>query len=166
MKKTPLQRLVEKIHINETTECWEWTGCLTGAGYGQIGIQHPTKGYVSEYAHRVAYEWLVGPVPEGCELDHLCRVRKCINPFHLEAVPHIENVLRGAAPNIIRSLRLICKRGHPLRGDNVYISAKGLRSCIICRRECLKKFIRANPEYNKTYHGLRKRVGHLKRNHD
>lgn len=73
--------------------CWLWTASLTGDGYGRISLGG--KFGPMGLAHRVAYELLVGPIPEGLELDHLCRVRRCVNPEHLEPVTHAENVRRA-----------------------------------------------------------------------
>jgi len=70
--------------------CWIWTGAVEGKGYGA-----PSINGVKRPAHRLAYEDLVGPVPEGLHLDHLCRVRRCVNPAHLEPVTSRENTLRG-----------------------------------------------------------------------
>lgn len=72
--------------------CWLWTGSLSADGYGVMLRRGPGR---SNYAHRFAYETFVGPVPEGLELDHLCRVRACVNVEHLEAVTHVENLKRA-----------------------------------------------------------------------
>lgn len=71
--------------------CWEWTGAKTAAGYGQFTRR-------KEYAHRHAYEDLVGPIPEGLVIDHLCRNPSCVNPDHLEPVTQRENIRRGTSP--------------------------------------------------------------------
>jgi hypothetical protein len=109
-------------------DCWIWAGGLTTAGYGRASV--PGKG--RQAAHRIAYELLVGPIPEGLTLDHLCRNRACVNPDHLEPVGMTENMRRGAA----RGMALYrppthCRRGHPFEGGNTYISASG-RSCRTC----------------------------------
>ena len=78
------------VKVDANGDCWEWTAYIAPNGYGRFQI-HP---FVHN-AHRLLYEWLVGPVPEGLELDHLCRIRHCVNPDHLEPVPHRVNVLRG-----------------------------------------------------------------------
>jgi hypothetical protein len=75
--------------VDKTDSCWNWTGAVSTAGYGQIRF-----GKVL-YTHRVSYEALVGPIPDGLELDHLCRNRRCCNPDHLEAVEPAENQRRA-----------------------------------------------------------------------
>jgi hypothetical protein len=83
-----IERLLEKVII--TGECWTWTGSIDENGYGRIHTDTtPRKSY------RVLFEHVIGEVPEGLELDHLCRNRLCVNPFHLEPVTHRENMRRG-----------------------------------------------------------------------
>lgn len=107
-----------KIHINPISRCWEWTGARTKDGYGQA-----TRGGRNVKAHRHVYQALVGPLTDGVQqLDHLCRVRHCCNPDHLEPVTPLENVRRGlpavSAPlpddiqiSIARALEDVYKRG-------------------------------------------------------
>lgn len=78
--------------VNETTGCWEWQRSLDRKGYGVRAV-----GKLNKRAHRVIYERLVGPIPEGLVLDHLCEVHRCVNPEHLEPVTNAENVRRAAA---------------------------------------------------------------------
>lgn len=135
-QKTLADRLWEKVDKNgplpglrpELGPCWVWTAS-TKNGYGQIGSGGHRGPPV--LAHRVSYELLVGPVPDGLELDHLCRNRRCVNPAHLEPVTHRENALRGEAPSvrILRSGQ--CKNGHPHTEENAYWW-KGKRYCAVC----------------------------------
>lgn len=109
-------------------ECWEWVGAKISTGYGSL-----TNGRGgSVLAHRKSYEILVGPIPGGLTIDHLCRNRACINPAHMEPVTNAENTRRAAA------LRTHCIKGHPLEGDNVRIQVRknGWRSrvCVSCAR--------------------------------
>jgi hypothetical protein len=85
----PLDRFLAKVEL--TLLCWEWRGAVGSSGYG---VFHAGPGL--ELAHRFAYEALVGPIPEGCDLDHLCGNTRCVNPAHLEPVTHAENVRRAA----------------------------------------------------------------------
>lgn len=83
-------------------------------------------------AHKWAYESIVGPVPEGMELDHLCRNRACVNPAHLEAVSRRVNQLRGLSISAKNARKTHCVHGHPLTGENVY-EWRGSRYCRACR---------------------------------
>jgi hypothetical protein len=114
--------------------CWEWTASRI-SGYGQFARTLP------RLAHRRAYERLVGPVPEGLELDHLCRNRACVNTDHLEPVTGSENAMRGLRPIQLRSKRY-CPHGHPYSGSNLYIRTDGARECRICRREHVRRHAR------------------------
>jgi hypothetical protein len=113
-----------KVAVDEYG-CWLWTGATMRNGYAVI---QRGRGLGTTAAHRVAYEALVGPIPAGLELDHLCRVRHCVNPAHLEPVSRSENNRRGARG--VR--RLVCPEGHWLLGDNV--GAGDWRYCKTCRR--------------------------------
>lgn len=80
--------------IDAEGPCWLWTGAISGAGYGVIGLAG--RGTGTGYVHRVVWELLVGLIPPGLDIDHLCRVRSCCNPDHLEPVTRAVNVARGA----------------------------------------------------------------------
>ncbi len=125
-KWAPLEeRILRKVQKDERG-CWRWTGYISPAGYGQIG-QGNGKGIF--LVHRAS--WLVfrGPIPEGMELDHLCRVRHCINPDHLEPVTRQENMLRVRGE--------YCPKGlHRMEGDNRYVTpSTGKGRCAACARE-------------------------------
>lgn len=102
------------------TPCRIWQGSLT-RGYGKIG----RNGSVA-YTHRVAYEYFVGPIPEGFQIDHLCRVPTCCEPSHLEAVTQLENIRRA-------QVKTHCLKGHPYSGHNLYVKPDGRRECRACR---------------------------------
>lgn len=112
---TPLGRFMAKVRVVESG-CWEWMATRNQHGYGMVGVgYHKTEG-----AHRVAYRWLRGPIPEGLYLDHLCRNPPCVNPEHLEPVTRWENLLRGMDPERAANIRADrCGKGHPLTPDNV-----------------------------------------------
>jgi len=76
--------------VDLSRDCWEWSASRNAQGYGQFAMNGKTRS-----AYRVSYEWLVGGIPDGLEIDHLCRNPSCVNPSHLEAVTHTENVRRG-----------------------------------------------------------------------
>lgn len=121
-----LTRLLSKARTDPTTECWNWTAGKDEFGYGRFGFRGRNN-----RAYRVAYILLVGEVPEGLELDHLCRNRACINPAHLEPVTHRENILRGKNHVAEQSKRTHCREGHPYVLKN-WPSGR-VRYCPICR---------------------------------
>ena len=122
--KTIAQRFWEKVIKTET--CWLWVATTATAGYGTFRVQRR-----SIRAHRWAYEQLVGPIPKGLVTDHLCRVRRCVNPAHIELVTIGENVLRGNAPSARQARQTHCKRGHELSVSNIYMY-DGARICRAC----------------------------------
>ena len=109
--------------------CWPWRGAPDGRGYGEIMIRR--KRYK---AHRAVYELLVGPIPRGLTLDHLCRNPMCVNPAHLEPVTVAENVMRGMGACAVNSRKTHCKRGHPFTPENTMLSPRGYRACRECDR--------------------------------
>lgn len=126
------RRFWVKVSIQQNG-CWLWTAGKFSNGYGLFALG--TKPRKNALAHRYAYQQLIGEVPEGKDLDHLCRVRHCVNPAHLEAVSRSENLRRGKK----RQLKTHCKRGHLLGNDNVYIN-NNHRHCKECKRVNKRKW--------------------------
>lgn len=131
MTAKDIDRFWVKVQEDPNGECWEWMAQLND-GYGYFKFQ-----YVPRRAHIVAYELLVGPVPDGLQLDHTCRNRACVNPAHLEPVTHLENLLRGNAPWRVVQRQGKCQRGHLLVPENLEPRADrpGAFRCRICRAE-------------------------------
>ncbi len=135
LKARPLfDRVMAKIVISENG-CWMWTGHIHPSGYGYVVRGIGSSQRLSR-VHRVTYEHFRGPIPDGLVLDHLCRVRSCANPDHLEAVTNRVNVLRGYSLQAVNAAKADCIHGHPLLGDNVmWIGPlKSWRVCLTCRR--------------------------------
>lgn len=107
-----LERFWSKVEKTDT--CWLWTGSLASGGYGSFNYK-----YKHYRAHRLSYEQIRGEIPKGLVLDHLCRVRSCVNPDHLEAVTHRVNILRGIGGSAVNAKKTHCKNGHLLSGDNL-----------------------------------------------
>lgn len=129
LRRPLAERLWEKA-LADGSGCWIWQGSGR-KGYGRISAGRRGDGMLS--AHRVAYEIVKGPIPEGLEPDHLCRNRACINPAHLEVMTHRENVLRGEGPTAGYARQTHCKRGHEFTAENTS-HENGSRICRPCRR--------------------------------
>lgn len=115
--------------------CWAWTAAKN-KGYGYTLFEGRTQN-----AHRVSYRLLVGPVPEGLELDHLCRNRACVRPDHLEPVTSRVNLLRGEGVSAIHAAKTHCVNGHEFTPENTY-EWRGTRNCKICREAATARRVR------------------------
>lgn len=146
MDKTTVARFWAKVEENgpipaarpELGPCWMWKPLGSVHGYGQFASRGKTH-----LAHRLAYSLAKGPIASGLTIDHLCRVRNCVNPDHLEAVTRAENLRRaqswenGAA---FQREKTHCPHGHPYSGDNLRICKDGKRACRACGRRYASKF--------------------------
>lgn len=141
MTPSELERFEAKYVPDPNSGCWIWTAFCSQQGYGQFSME----GRIKKQAHWVSYTHFVGPIEAGLELDHLCRVRCCINPQHLEPVTHRENMLRGISRFQIRDFyRAIthCPSGHPYAGENLHIyevNGWATRRCRTCGRERMRR---------------------------
>lgn len=129
---TTIEEMVERT-IKTPTGCWEWQGQVVPAGYGRVQV----GGRKSQWAHRVAYELVVGPIPKGLQIDHLCRNRRCVNPSHMEPVTPRENTMRGVSFAAINAKKTHCRRGHEFVAGSYRIvkNSKGReRACKECGR--------------------------------
>ena len=117
-------------HVDKSGDCWLWTAYRTPLGYGHFGIGVDRK----FKAHRFAYELVVGPIPEGLVIDHLCRNPACVNPDHLEPVTQRENVFRGRSHVVAQASQTHCQRGHLFTDENTTRQGNK-RGCRTCRNE-------------------------------
>lgn len=132
--KRTLENLMDNAIPEPNSGCFLWLGYLTDSGYGQVTWEGRKMN-----AHRVAYILSSGDQADGLEIDHLCRVRCCVNPTHLEAVPKITNIRRGEAGTahaVRQRAKTHCPYGHPYSGENLFTrQVSGYRECRICMRE-------------------------------
>ena len=127
--KTLPERFWEKVAPAGPDECWLWTASLNDGGYGQFALDgRPHR------AHRIAYELMIGPIPDGLHIDHLCRVRRCVNPYHLDPVTNEVNTARGLLRKSPPKAKPECRNGHPFTDDNVRVDPEGWRRCRTCER--------------------------------
>lgn len=131
VKGTPTMRFWSSVV--QLDECWDWAGTKLKSGYGAF-----YNGERTVTAHRWAYEYIRAEIPEGLHLDHLCRNRACVNPWHLDPVPPVVNVRRGRAGEVQRQ-KTHCPQGHEYTESNTYRSG-GRRFCKTCRAAHIAKY--------------------------
>lgn len=129
----------ESIGIDFMWLCWEYQG-KRQKGYGRlIGGVPEVPG--ETLAHRIVYSLVVGPIPEGLDLDHKCRNHPCCNPFHLEPVTNRENMLRGESVMAQNARKTHCNNGHPLEGANLRYEKNGARRCVTCSDQANARYL-------------------------
>jgi hypothetical protein len=139
---SPFDKVMSRVDKRPAGGCWLYTGALMADGYARV------KDAGSDLAllvHRVTYEELTGPIPDGLVLDHLCRVRNCVNPAHLEPVSGRENLVRGVAARL--GERTHCREGHEMTPANTALNRRKLKSGGVSYsktcRECKNAYYRA-----------------------
>jgi hypothetical protein len=139
LSRPPIDRLMEKVRETEDG-CWQWTHYIEKSGYAKLWVDRRAV-----MAHRFSYEYHVAPIPAGLEIDHLCRNRACVNPYHLEPVTTAENLRRRLPWVPYQTLKTHCPEGHPYDDENTYTGSGG-RVCLICKRENARKYYERNRE--------------------
>ncbi len=117
-------------YVQPVTEsgCWVWMGCASPKGYGKFNIKNR-----STMAHRISYEHFNGPIPQGLSIDHVCRVRCCVNPYHMHICTNQENVLSGTGHTAANARKTHCRKGHEFTRENTRYYNNG-RYCRECHR--------------------------------
>lgn len=145
MTMAMIDRIADKFTVGD--DCWEWTAARDQDGYGFLTVQTghgATRKRTTRRAHRVLYEMLVGPIPDGLVIDHLCRNPGCVRPLHLEPVTNAENLRRGEHAG---RRKTHCPQGHPYSGENLYVWRDGGRRCRRCQRaSALSRYYRLKRE--------------------
>lgn len=133
-RRLSVETLREFIDVGD---CWTWKQNFDSDGYGRV--QRNGRG---TRAHRAVFELLVGPIPEGLQLDHLCRNRPCVNPDHLEPVTCKENLRRSRLTQAtLNASKTYCVNGHPFSEANTYVKPNGHRLCRECQRAANRAWI-------------------------
>ncbi len=127
------QRFFSKIEVGADSECWWWVAAKSAKGYGWFWASRHVR------AHRWSYEHWRGPIPQGLQIDHLCRNPSCVRPSHLEPVTRRTNILRGEGVSAQNARKTQCLRGHPFSGANLYVAPSGRRDCRLCHRNYDRK---------------------------
>lgn len=136
--ETDADAILRKSIPEPNSGCWLWMGCVDSNGYGQTARKLERR---TTLAHIVSYECFVGKVSSGLELDHLCRVRCCVNPEHLEAVTHKINARRGTSPWIVNAKKMYCVNGHEFtEGNTRRKKSNGNRQCRVCLMHATRRY--------------------------
>jgi hypothetical protein len=145
---TAVEQLLERVEV--VGDCWHWTSYVRPDGYGVLTVTTDGR-YVPRYAHRLMHEAVIGPIPDGYEVDHRCHDpkvctpgksclhRRCINPAHLEAVTQQVNTGRSGGVTALNARKTHCKHGHEFSEENTAYRPQGGRSCRTCDRDKLRR---------------------------
>lgn len=129
-------RMVDRFwgYIDADGDCWRWKGfCIpTGYGYFMVHTIYPKRRNIG--VHRLAWQMLVGTIPPKMTIDHMCKVRNCVNPSHMRLLTRAANTMAGSSVPAMNERKTECKRGHPFDSSNTVIDNRGYRQCRICNR--------------------------------
>ena len=142
------ERFWAYVDVGHPLGCWVWTGGHSGSGYGVFATGSRVDDSLRfVLAHRYAYVQLIGEIPDGMQLDHLCRYTSCVNPDHLEPVTPRENSLRGVGPSAKNARATHCKNGHPFTPENTWLNEKrNARHCRTCSRRRFREWAARSKE--------------------
>ncbi len=129
------ERFMAKVKISESNDCWNWDAYVDPDGYGRFVLNGRTF-----RAHRASYVLFIGPIPDGLEIDHLCRNRGCVNPSHIEAVSRRTNWLRSQSPSAINLSKTHCINGHAFDTANTRTGRNGMRYCRRCNADAAARY--------------------------
>ncbi len=131
--------LWSRVEITHT--CWLYRGKLNPtAGYAHVNWSDSAR-----WVHRIFYEWQFGPIPKGLQIDHLCRVRHCVNPWHMEAVTPRVNTFRGKSVSVVNAAKTHCPHGHEYNEKNTFRDSVGQRHCRICGMLNARRYRKLRP---------------------
>lgn len=149
--RDPLERFMEKVDRHHPSGCWIWTGGKQTSGYGGFW-----DGQRDERAHRFSFRMFCGEIPAGFHVHHVCCNPSCVNPEHLQTMTRRDNLLASDTLPGINARKTLCKRGHPLSGDNLRIT-NGARICKTCDafRSREYKAKRSRPDHEPTVSAMR-----------
>lgn len=126
--KGMMERFNSKYTIQKNG-CWDWIGQVYPNGYGSLWVRGKNV-----FAHRFSYQMFNGAIPEKLTVDHLCKNRKCVNPFHLDLTTRVDNVQRSNNEIANNKAKTHCPYGHEYNLENIYFRKNGHRSCIACTK--------------------------------
>lgn len=158
-------RIIRNIDFSmDETACWEWVGQRSYSGYGQAKLTLAGMERVV-LAHRWLYEALVGPIPAGLTLDHLCKNKSCVNPKHLEPVTIADNIRRGDSKSAVSRRTGRCTKGHHVvdPGGWIEYSDGARRACRICKNASVRKWRATKPDDWRAAQSARAKANRLRR---
>ena len=145
--RSAITRFFEKIQVEQVSAlvdspCWIWIGCRSRNGYGQFKADARRSFTRKIGPHIFAYEYFIGPVPDGFDVHHRCYNRACCSPLHIDVISHRDNMVDGNASTLasVNARKTHCKYGHPLTGDNMQVTSQGSRLCRTCNARRQREF--------------------------